>query len=138
MSGHLYHFPDTVDDGIDVTGYEVHAIDGLVGTVETVTVDAGHTCLIVDTDFWIVGEKRLLPAGIVRAVRQDTQTAFIGIGKDELRNAPEYDEQQHDNDALAYLENVGRYYAPWAPLRGPTRAWRVVIPRFHSAEPRGR
>ena len=108
--------PEIADAGAYVTGFEVHAVDGMIGIVEAATYDHGRSWLIVDTDFWIFGERRLFPAGTVRGVTRDARRLFVGMTKDEIRNAPDYDEQQHRADEHAYLDAVGGYYEPWMPL----------------------
>jgi len=98
-----------------VTGFDVRAIDGSIGCVEAATYEHGRSFLVVDTGAWIVREKRLLPAGIVRGVNWETRKLFIGLSKDEVRHAPDHDEERANNDDRDYLKLVAGYYEPWAP-----------------------
>ena len=116
----LFEYPPEVADvGAYITGFEVHAVDGVIGIVAAANYDHGQSWLVVDTDFWIFGERRLFPAGTVRGVSREARKLFVGMTKDEIRDAPEYDEEQHRTDERAYLGGVGSYYEPWAPLRAP-------------------
>jgi hypothetical protein len=117
-SPNLFEYPPEVaDSGSYVRGFEVLAVDGTIGTVEAATYDHGRSCLVVDTDHWMAGARRLLPAGTVRGVSRDARRLFIGLTKDEIRRAPDYDERKHHIDERTYLETVADYYEPWAPLR---------------------
>ncbi len=59
---------------------------------------------------WIFGKKVLIPAGIIRDIDPDTQTVFVDRTKDEIKNAPEYDESMTNDPA--YRDRVGSYYGP--------------------------
>jgi hypothetical protein len=112
----LFEYPDAISQTArDVTGFDVQALDGTIGNVETASYRHGTACVVVDTDFWIFGEKRLLPAGVIRGVNWDTHTVFLGMSKDEIRDAPEYDEDRYRRDLLNYVRDVASYYEPWAP-----------------------
>ena len=60
----------------------------------------------MDTGPWIFGKKVMLPAGS-SAVSYDTETVFVNRTKDEIKNAPEFDEAHRDDDA--YRDRVGGY-----------------------------
>jgi hypothetical protein len=77
-----------------VVGYKVEALDGSIGKVDDATYDEGSSRLIVDTGGWILGKKVMLPAGVVR----------------QIKNAPEFEERHRDDDA--YLSGIGAYYGP--------------------------
>ena len=131
----LFEYPPHIAySGAYLTGFEVLAVDGAIGTVETACYDGGRSWFLVDTDFWIFGERRLLPAGTARGVTCNARRLFIGLTKDEVRNAPDYDEEQHREDEPTYLNALGRYYAPWAPLYNPAPADFMVPLEFHSAK----
>jgi hypothetical protein len=105
----------------DLTGYEVEATDGHIGKIDEATMAAGATCLVVDTGFWIFGKKRMLPAGVVSAIDADERKLFVAMTKDEIKHAPDYDEDRHRRDEPAYREEVGGYYDPWGgtpPMEG--------------------
>ena len=98
---------------IDLSGYDVEATDGHNGKIDDATMADGSTCLVVDTGFWIFGKKRMIPAGVVRAVDADERKVFVAMTKDEIKDAPDYDEARHHTDEPAYHEEVGKYYDPW-------------------------
>ena len=58
---------------------------------------------------WIFGKKVLLPAGVVDRVDLDTETVFVNRTKDEIKNAPEFDNDELRDDE-AYRSRVGGYY----------------------------
>ena len=92
----------------DLSGFTVEAIDGKIGKVDEVTNEASSSYLVVDTGPWIFGKKVLLPAGVVRDVDLDAQTVFVSRTKDEIKNAPEFDENKYRTDE--YRNQVGGYY----------------------------
>jgi hypothetical protein len=100
--------PPLVD--IDLTGYSVEATDGKIGKVDEATYEVGGSYLIVDTGPWIFGNKKvILPAGIVERVDEKTRTVFVNRPKEEIANAPEYDETR-DHHEQKYRQRLGSYY----------------------------
>ena len=96
----------------NLSGLSVEAIDGSIGKVDEATNDVGASYIVVDTGPWIFGKKVLLPAGVIRDVDFDTETVFVNRTKDEIKNAPEYDEDRYrdTSDREAYRSELGRYY----------------------------
>src|ERR687887_2642005 len=80
---------------MDLTGFTVEAIDGDIGKVDEATYDVGSSFIVVDTGPWILGKKVMLPAGVVRDVDLDTETVFVNRTKDQIKNAPEFDEKKY-------------------------------------------
>ena len=108
-------------DPIDLTGFDVEATDGHIGKVEEATLEAGGSYLVVDTGFWIFGKKRMIPAGVVTAIDNENRRVQVSLTKDEIKRAPDYDEDRHRTDEPAYHEEVGKYYDPWGgtpPMEG--------------------
>ena len=68
----------------------------------------GSAYIIVDTGPWILGKKVMIPAGAVREIDPDTETVFVDRTKDEIKNAPEYDEDRFSDQG--YRDQLGRYY----------------------------
>ena len=54
--------------GSDFSGYEVEATDDSIGKVDSATNDVSASYVVVDTGFWILGKKRLVPTGAVLGV----------------------------------------------------------------------
>jgi hypothetical protein len=94
--------------GLDLTGYSVEATDGGIGKVDEATYEASRSYVVVDTGPWIFGKKVLLPAGCVQRVDMDAETVFVNLSKDEIKNAPEFDEATYRNDE--YRTRIGSYY----------------------------
>jgi Protein of unknown function (DUF2795) len=96
-----------VESGVDLTGYEVEARDGSIGTVEEATTQAGQSYLVVDTGTWIFGRRVLLPAGVVERVDSGDRKIFVNRSREEIRDAPEYGEPGATD---LYRQQVGSYY----------------------------
>jgi hypothetical protein len=92
----------------DLSGYSVEATDGGIGKIDEATYEVGGSYLVVDTGPWIFGKKVLLPAGVVERVDPDTETVFVSRTKDEIKNAPEFDEDAYRDEP--YRSRVGDYY----------------------------
>jgi hypothetical protein len=62
----------------------------------------------VDTGPWIFGKKVMLPVGVLRNVDHENEKVFVNRTKDEIKNAPEFDDTlRHDE---SYRTKVGSYY----------------------------
>ena len=91
-----------------LTGFDVEAVDGGIGKIDESSDEAGAGYVVVDTGPWIFGKKVLLPAGVIRDIDFDTETVFVDRSKDEIKNAPEFDEAGYREPA--YRERLGGYY----------------------------
>jgi hypothetical protein len=100
---------------IDLTGFKVEARDGSVGKVDEATYEAGASFIVIDTGPWIFGKKVMLPAGVIRDIDPDTETIFVDLTKDEIKNAPEFDEQRYREES--YRTELGAYYGAHASGR---------------------
>jgi hypothetical protein len=92
----------------DLTGYSVEATDGGIGKVDEATNEVGGSYIVVDTGPWIFGKKVMLPAGVIERVDADSETIFVRLTKDEIKNAPEFDEDTYRDEA--YRSEIGGYY----------------------------
>src|SRR5215216_7290198 len=92
----------------DLTGYSVEATDGGIGKVDEATHEVGSSYLVVDTGPWIFGKKVMLPAGVIERVDVDNETVFTNRTKDDVKNAPEFDEDRYRDQA--YRDELGGYY----------------------------
>ena len=93
-----------------LTGFAVEALDGSIGKVDDASNDVGASYVVVDTGPWIFGKKVMLPAGVISDVDLDAETVFVNRTKDEIKNAPEYDEDKHRGDD-SYRNDLGSYYS---------------------------
>jgi len=94
---------------LDLTGFSVEATDGGIGKVDEATYETSRSYIVVDTGPWIFGKKVLLPAAVVERVDLDSETVFVNRMKDEIKNAPEFDEATFRDEA--YRSQVGDYYS---------------------------
>jgi Protein of unknown function (DUF2795) len=131
-----------VDTDVDLTGYNVEAVDGSIGTVDEATAQAEESYLVVDTGPWIFGKRVLLPAGVVDRIDTAGRTVFVDRSREEIKNAPEYDRERGATDA--YRQRVGSYYSgpeigttPAPPMQRMTSRKRST-PRRTSSSARGK
>jgi hypothetical protein len=93
---------------VDLTGFNVEARDGSIGKVDEATHEAGGSFIVVDTGPWIFGKKVMLPAGVIRDVDLDAEMVFVDLAKDQIKNAPEFDETTYRDQS--YRNELGEYY----------------------------
>ncbi len=105
----IWTFSEPSIDATSLIGFSVEATDGGIGKIDEATGETGRSQLIVDTGPWIFGKKVLLPAGVVQRVDLDTETVFVSRSKDEIKNAPEFDNDELRDDE-DYRGRVGGYY----------------------------
>jgi len=97
----------------DIVGYKVEAIDGEIGSIDQASNEVGRSWMVVDTGPWIFGKKVLLPAGVIDRVDVDDERVFVHRTKDEIENAPEFDEARFSD--AGYHSDVGTYYGEGGP-----------------------
>jgi hypothetical protein len=97
----------------DIVGYKVEAIDGEIGSIDQASYDVGRSWMVVDTGPWIFGKKVLLPAGVIDRVDFEDERVFVHRTKDEIQNAPEFDESRFSD--AEYHSEVGTYYDQGGP-----------------------
>jgi hypothetical protein len=107
MGSNLWTYPETVGR-LDLTGFDVEAVDGSIGKVDEATQDVGESYLVVDTGIWIFGKKVLLPAGLVERIDRDEEKVWINRTKDEIEKAPEFDRDTYQE--ADYRSAIGSYY----------------------------
>jgi len=106
----------TYNDSLDTkdrkwVGYSVHATDGDIGKIDEMSTTAERGCVLVDTGFWIFGKKRLIPAGAVTRVDHSAKTVDVALTKEQIKNAPDYDELRRNDDP--YYDESDRYYGSY-------------------------
>ena len=106
----IWTYRDTAWSGTNLDAFEVEAIDGGIGRVDEATSDVGGSYIVVDTGPWIFGKKVLLPAGVVDRIDSEDETIYVNRTKDQVKDAPEFDESTYREDA--YRTEVGSYYGP--------------------------
>ncbi|MFI1439578.1 PRC-barrel domain-containing protein [Streptomyces fructofermentans] len=98
------HTPDS-----DLSGYRVEATDGRIGKVHKHSAEVGPQYLVVDTGVWILGRKVLLPAGTVTGMDHEDRTIRVDRTKEQIKAAPEFDEERHLGDPR-YRDQLGGHY----------------------------
>ena len=101
---------DLVETG-SIEGFSVEALDGSIGKIDEATHDVGGSYVVVDTGPWIFGKKVLLPAGMIERVDRTDEQVFVGLTKEQIKNAPEFDEVTYRNDE--YRSSLADYYSPY-------------------------
>ena len=115
----IWTYRDTIvgkTDGSDVIGFGVEALDGSIGKIDKATNDAGSAYVVVDTGPWIFGKKVMLPAGIISDVNREDEKVFVNRTKDQIKNAPEFDDTQVPDES--YRSSLGTYYGEGPGYRG--------------------
>jgi hypothetical protein len=104
----LWSFSEPGLGSVDLTGYSVEAVDGSIGKVAEASNEVGACYIVVDTGPWIFGKKVLLPAGVVTRVDPDEETVYVDRTKDEIKDAPPFDESTQPGEL--YRTELGDYY----------------------------
>lgn len=95
----------------DLVGYDVEATDGSIGKIDESSVEADRQHVVVDTGFWIFGKKRLIPAGAIKQISHAEEKVFVGLTKDEIKQAPDFDETRRNDDDHRTTHET--YYDPY-------------------------
>jgi hypothetical protein len=102
---------DVLVEPADLVGYEVEAADGEIGKVHKSSEDTNRRFLVVDTGFWIFGKKRMVPAGFVSRIDRDAERVFISMTKDQVKDAPDFDDEEARRYADDEYNTFGSYYS---------------------------
>ena len=94
----------------DLAGFTVVGRDGDVGKVDKTTRgEPGADHLVVNTGLLFFGKKVLLPAGVITSIDVERKQVRADVARDEVRDAPEYDEERRLDDDLR--SQVALHYA---------------------------
>nr|MDT0521830.1 PRC-barrel domain-containing protein [Streptomyces sp. DSM 41633] len=105
-----YHPTSGHQPGLELVGYKVEATDGSIGKIDKHSDAVGASHLVVDTGVWIFGKHVLLPAGTIQRIDTSEKTVYVNRTKEQIKNAPEYDEMKYEGEA-GYLEQFARHYS---------------------------
>jgi hypothetical protein len=94
----------------DLVGFDVEATDGRIGKIDESTNSVGASYLVVDTGFWIFGKKRMIPAGVAERIDHADQKVYVGLTKDEIKSAPDF-EEQHRRERELYDKYYETYWS---------------------------
>ena len=104
----IYTYRDQTTTGLDLIGYSIEATDGSIGKIDDATSEAGGSYVVVDTGPWIFGKHVLIPAGVIDRIDQDSETVYVSLAKEEIKNSPEWDDERGVDES--YRAQVGDYY----------------------------
>jgi hypothetical protein len=104
----IWTFAVATPANLDLAGCKVEARDGGIGKVDEATYEAGGSFVVIDTGPWIFGKQVMIPAGMIREIDPDTETVYVDLTKDEIKNAPEFDEKTYSSQE--YRNELGAYY----------------------------
>jgi len=104
----IWVYRDQGWSGLDLTGFDVEATDGKIGTVSDASRDVSNSFVVVDTGPLIFGRKVMLPAGTISSVDTLERKVFVDLTKDRIKNAPEFDEKKGFDEN--YRRELGEYY----------------------------
>ncbi|MFJ7155327.1 PRC-barrel domain containing protein [Streptomyces sp. NPDC101118] len=97
-------------DMAQLIGYRVEASDGHIGKIDRHSEYVGRQFVVVDTGPWIFGRSVVVPATLVARVDDEAQTVHLAATKDEIKDSPDFESGQHDDD-VAFIRLVEQYYA---------------------------
>jgi hypothetical protein len=90
--GSLWDYPTGIAlTSRNLVGYRVEATDGFIGTIDAASVVTGQAHLVVDTSSWILGKKRVIPAGVLDDIDDSDEKVHISLSKDQVESAPDFD-----------------------------------------------
>jgi hypothetical protein len=116
----IWAFSDRALAIVDLTGFDVRATDGRVGSVVRSMGESGSQHLIVAPQPPLPGDRRMIvPAGLIDSVDTDARRIHLNRSQNDLRNAPSYEAARGLDEA--YRSDVASYFAP---SRGPMRTAR--------------
>jgi sporulation protein YlmC with PRC-barrel domain len=95
----------------EVTGYDIHAIDGTIGEVEDFIIDDETWAIrfmVVDTGTWLPGKKVLISPKWINKVNWAESSVDVDLSVDAVKDSPEYDPSLPIPEA--YEVNLYIYY----------------------------
>jgi hypothetical protein len=95
----VWTLPDEALARIDISGFKVVARDGTIGRVAQAFETSGGGHFVVEPGVAMpLGRQLIVPAGLVERVEIDDQRVFVRAGKEQIKNAPEFDETRPLDD----------------------------------------
>ena len=116
----VWTYRDSTVHQLDLTGFEVETLDGMLGRVERAANEpGGGGYLVVDAGSLAPqGGRVLLPGGIVDTVDLDSERIFVRLTREQIRNAPRYEWQSPFGERER--GEFGAYYAGTRSATAPT------------------
>jgi hypothetical protein len=133
----LWTFRDQAVARVDLTGFELQALDGSLGTVAQSIEGSGGGYLVVDPGVAMpLGRQVLVPVGLVEKVDVDQRRVSVRADREQIRNAPVYESSQPLDER--WRGGMDRYYGPLMGQRSRTsRIARAGAPRARASSRSG-
>ena len=121
MTMEVWTYRDSTVRRLDLTGFEVEALDGMLGRVERTASEATGGYLVVDAgSLAALGGRVLIPAGVIDTVDVDSERVFVRLTREQVRSAPAYDWQAPLGERER--QEFGAYYSATRPGTAPRRS----------------
>jgi hypothetical protein len=96
MAAHLLHRPDDkhLRSSSAVTGYEIHAADGVIGQVTGFLADERSweiRDVVVEAGHWYAGKEILIPTAKVERISYEHSSVFVNLTKADIQRTAEFD-----------------------------------------------
>ncbi|MCZ7456729.1 PRC-barrel domain containing protein [Streptomyces sp. WMMC940] len=113
MGAGMWGFPESSGHapGAELVGYRVEATDGPIGKIDKHSEDVGRCHIVVDTGPWILGHRRLVPAGVVSRIDREREVVYLDCPKEQIKEAPDFERGRYDDAATVRL--IEQHYAHW-------------------------
>ena len=107
----LWSFRDQAVARVDLTGFELQALDGSLGTVAQSIEGSGGGYLVVDPGVAMpLGRHLLVPVGLVEKVEVDQRRVSVRAEREQIRNAPVHEPSQPLDERRRGA--IAEYYRP--------------------------
>lgn len=95
----------------EITGYQIHATDGEIGSVEDFIIDSMNwhiEFLVVETGSWFSGKRIILATDRIKDISWSTSRIIVDVSVEQVAGSPEFDEKYPVN--VVYEKNLRDYY----------------------------
>ncbi|MBK8803446.1 MAG: PRC-barrel domain-containing protein [Fibrobacteres bacterium] len=107
----------------DLKRYELHALDGEIGSVEEFYFDDKHWTvryLVAETGSWLTGKDVLISPFAITSVDRDKKIIHVNLTKKQIEDSPDRD--SHRPVSRPFEESYNAYYG-WPSYWGGPYAW---------------
>jgi hypothetical protein len=107
-----------------VTGYALHARDGVLGHVQGLLVDDANWAiryLVIDTSNWWMGHKVLIAPQWVEDINWEDTSVSVKLTRQAIKDAPQYDptkpvERAYETEIYGHFKRDPYWFAPQRAL----------------------
>ena len=113
----LWSFRDQAVARVDLTGFELQALDGSLGTVAQAIEGSDGGYLIIDPGVAMpLGRQVFVPVGLIEKVDVDNKRVSVRAEREQIRSAPVYEPTQARDEH--WRRGMAEYYSPLMGERG--------------------